>query len=58
MNASEDSKLFFEPESLPRTKELYKWHANIMQRPEAIDFHALSGTLNVENSHGQGDVTV
>ena len=53
MNSSEDSKLFVNPEGLDRVDELRIWYEELTTRPDKIDFHALSGTLNVE-THGAG----
>ena len=51
LNASEDSRVFVDPEGFGRVDELRIWYDNICSRPEKIDFHALSGSLNVE-THG------
>ena len=51
LNASEDTQMFMEPEGLEKTDILRIWYEDVTTRPEKPDFHALSGSLNVE-THG------
>ena len=48
INASEDSKLYINPD-IERTVQLLSWYDDISKTPERMDFHPLSGQLNVEN---------
>ena len=55
LNASEDSRVFVNPEGFDRVDQLRIWYEDLSTRPEKIDFHALSGTLNVETHGTQRD---
>ena len=52
LNASEDSKVFINPlKNCERAMTLKNWYDDIQTQPEKMDFHPLSGQLNVE-THG------